>query len=120
MLAIVITFLVRDRWGALAAAILVLLSVGLRRWNARQAGKTFTILSDGTWQPPGCITPKRLSPSSVDLGGILWLHGCRDDGRSCALMVLPDACESPHFRRCLRIWFHHFARSAEGVEPKAI
>ena len=105
---------VPDRWGVLAAAILVLSAVALQRWNARQNGKAFALFADGTWRPTDCQTPMALSPSSVDLGGILWLHGSGDDGRRRALMVLPDACASPQTRRWLRIWFHNVAQSNEA------
>lgn len=102
-----------DRWGVFSATILALACLALVRWNTRQEGKTFTIFPDGTWQVPGCQTPTALSASSVDLGGTLWLHGHCDDGRRRALMVLPDACESPQARRGLRVWFHHFAKTVD-------
>lgn len=118
--AVLVAVLVPDRWGVLAAFILMLAGVGLRRWNIRQDGKSFTIFADGTWQAPGCDAPTRLRPSSVDLGGILWLHGCGDDGQRLALMVLPDACELPQARRWLRVWFHNVAQSTEPDKPETI
>ena len=112
-------FFLADRWGMLAAALLALSCAALRRWNARQAGVAFSIFSDGTWQAPGCESAVTLGASSVDLCGVLWLHGVDDAGRPCALMVLPDACDSPEVRRQLRVWFHHVAQhAAVGVSDR--
>ncbi|WP_323003674.1 protein YgfX [Denitromonas sp.] len=87
--------------GGLAALLLF--------WRAgrRRSGGTLTLLPDAQWIAPGQDEACALAASSVDLFGVLWLHGRCPDGRRLALMVMPDALVHPEGWRWLCVWFRN-------------
>lgn len=74
-----------------------------------------TLLPDGCWVAPGEVAACELAASSVDLFGVFWLHGCGEDGRRHAVMVMPDAVAHPEGWRWLCVWF----RNAPGRHPES-
>lgn len=94
-------------WFGLSAVI------GWRIWRSKAERQTLCLLPDGCWIPPGASEPCELAPSSVDMAGVLWLHGRNARGRRCAVMVLPDRPIHPEGWRWLCVWF----RNAPGAPP---
>ena len=115
-----------------AAALLLLATPGVSYWlsgggvvaciflyaSARRPAmsRQLVLLPDGCWIPPGASEACALSASSVDLFGILWLHGRAEDGQRHAVMVTQDAPDHPQGWRWLCIWYRN-APGAGGQRP---
>ncbi|MCB1959583.1 MAG: hypothetical protein KDE68_03495 [Rhodocyclaceae bacterium] len=106
-----------DRWGVVLVGMVWVACVALHRWNQAVAGRTLTLLANGAWLPPGEEDNFSLSPSSVAMGGVLWLHSRGADGVRCAHMLLPDAFAHPQARRWASIWFHRSSTRAPSALP---
>ena len=99
-----------------SAALVCVLSASLwQAWRLHARGARLTLLPDAQWIAPGERDASPLGPGSVDLLGVLWLHGVRPDGRRCALMVCPDMPVHPEGWRWLCLWF----RNAPNARPDA-
>ncbi|MBT0961387.1 protein YgfX [Denitromonas iodatirespirans] len=104
-------------WYVVAGALCLMAVCGGLARRRPATSQTLCLLPDGRWIPPGESEACELAPSSVDMAGVLWLHGRNAHGRRFSLMVLPDSLGHPDGWRWLCIWFRNAPGERPGSQP---
>ncbi|KAA3653699.1 MAG: hypothetical protein DWQ11_06820 [Proteobacteria bacterium] len=108
-------FVLTPQIGLRVAGGLVVLLLLICARRMQPVGGVLTLLPEAQWIAPGQTEACALAGSSVDLFGVLWLHGRRPDGRRLALMVMPDALVHPQGWRWLCVWFRNAPGEADAA-----